>query len=357
MDQNRVMGDHVIDIGVEEAYAVLERIVVNGFLTAEIRPAGSYVVLKNMTDRESGMLDLFRDPAKPFEDVCCKLALCTFSVDGQCFMASRAEAIPSLMVFWRDAPVSLVSSAVDAVQGINDRYYDVLRFLEGFCYTSRSRYLWRVYKEGALFSVPGGLAAGMNAVQENWAIVNRELDNEAEYEKDFNLSLMISSSFNAKGAKTIARTYEASRVEAEELRCEIAKWGYDKKRVEEEKRQAEWTAPLRSREDLVRELYRQIRGEKDKHDLFIDKWMEKQRERAELAKNKALERAQQWRAKMQESASLLDDNEDSRRATPEEMEKLSEVPSTFSSKYMSAYERVEQDDRFVRKIGTRVIGK
>jgi len=341
---------------VEDAYEVIERIIVNGFLTAEMRAVGSYIVMKNMTEHEASTMDLFRDPKSIEDDLACKLSLCTFSVDGMNLMASRAEVMPAIMDFWKHAPVSLVSSANIAITGISERYYEVLKFLEGFCYTDRSRYMWRVYKEGCLINVPGALSAGMSAVQENWAMVNRELDSEEEYHKDFNLSLMVASSFNAKGAKVIARNYETNHTEIEDLRKEIAKWGYDRKRVEEEKKQAEWTAPVRSREDLVRELYRQMRGEKDKHDLFIEKWMQRQRDRAEEAKKRALERSKAWQAKSR-SADMNLDSEESRRATPEEIAKLSKAPSSYASKYMSAYEGFGSDDRFLKKIGARVIGE
>jgi hypothetical protein len=343
----------------EEAYGTLEKIIVNGFLTAEIRSDGVYFVMKNMTDRESQMLDFFRDSKVSMDDVSCKLSMCTFSIDGESFVSSRSESIPILMDFWSSVSVSLVSSASGAIRKVNERYYDVLRFLEGFCYTEKSRYLWRVYRESGLMGIQGAMFSGMNAVQENWSIINRELDSEEDYTKQFNLSLMVASSLNAKGAKVIARNFETNRNEMVELRKEIAKWGYDKRRVEEEKKKADWTTPIRSREDLVRELYRQMRGEKDKHDLFIDKWMQKQRERLEQMKKAALERSQKWREKASASASSVsDDEEESRRATPEEIKKFSSGKGlSGASKYMSAYEGLEKNDRFMRKIGAKVIGE
>jgi len=340
----------------EDAYAIIDRIIVNGFLTAEMRVDGSYIVMKNMSDRESLMLDMFRDAENVLDDIACRLSFCTFSVDGMNFLPSRAEAMPALMGFWREAPTSLVVATNMAVQGISERYLEVISYLEGYCYTDKSRYLWRVYKEGGLFAVPGAVALGLNAVQENWAVVNRSLDDEDDYNKDFNLSLMVASSFNSKGAKVISRNYDTKRTELLELRAEIAKWGYDRKRVEEEKKQSEWTVPLRSREDLVRELYRQMRGEKDKHDLFMEKWMQKQRERAEQVKQRAIERAKQWREKAQ-AAPIDMEGEDSRQATSEEVEKLSGARASYVSKYMSAYEGLDKDERFLRKIGARVIGE
>jgi len=339
---------------VEDAYDIIERIIVNGFLTAELRCGGSYIVLKNMTDREAGMLDLFRDGKSRIEDMSCKMALCTLSIDGTNYMSLRSEAIPVLMDFWSGAPVSLMTAAIDSVKGINIRYYEVLDYLEGFCYSDKSRYLWRVYKEGGLYTVPGVMAAGMNAVQENWVFVNRELDGEADYDREFHLALMVASSLNSAGAKVISKNYDTAHTESAELRKEITKWGYDKKRVEGEKKQAAWMAPVRSREDLVRELYRQMRGAKDKHDLFIEKWMQKQRERAEEAKNRALERATKLREKLQTPVSM--DGEDSRRATTEEIAALVSAPVSHVGKYMSAYEGLDKDDRFLRKIGARVIG-
>lgn len=341
----------------ETAYPIVERIITQGFLTAELRIDGSYVVIKSMTDRESSMLGMYRDAKDPVADLSCKLAFCTFSIDGESMLDARSEAVPALMGMYRRSPVSLVSSLNAAVKFLSGHYYDVLRFLEGFCYTERSRYLWRVYKEDGLLSFPGARVAGLNAVQENWALVNRQLDEEHEYAKQFNLSLMVASSLNYKGARVISRNYDKQRDELESLRAEIRKWGYDKKRRDEEKRAAEWTMPIRSREDIVRELYRQMRGEKDKHDLFIDKWMERQRSRAEEMKRRAEERARAFREGMRVDPASLDE-EDSRQATPEEIEALSSAPKSHVVRYMSAYEgyeKDEKDDRFMKKVSTRVI--
>ena len=338
----------------DQAYPVIERIITQGFLTAEVRVNGSYVVLKSMTDRESSMLDLYRDRKDALTDLTCKLSFCTFSVDGESMLDTRSEAVPRLMKLYADAPTSMVSALNGAIKQVSEHYYDVLEFLEGFCYTDKSRYLWRVYKEDGLLSFPGARVAGLNAVQENWAFVNRQMDEEDEYGKQFHLFLMVASSMNSKGAKAISRNYDSQREELEDLRSEIRKWGYDKKRIEEEQKRAEWTAPMRSREDTVRELYRQMRGDKDKHDLFIDKWMERQRARAEEMKQRATNRSREFRESMQADPMSLD-VEDSRMATPEEIEALSSAPMAYTSKYMSAFERAGQDDRFIKKISTRVI--
>jgi len=341
---------------VEEAYDIIERIVVNGFLTAEMRIEGSYVVMKNMTDREFFMLDLFRDSSNFNDDIVCKLSFCTYSIDGNSFLTRREEVVPVLMDLYKGASISILASMNMAVRGISERYYEVLEYLEGFCYTDRSRYLWKVYKEGGLFVVPGSAVTGLNAVQENWAIVNRQLDSEEEYEREFNLALMVASSFNGKGARVIGRNFETSKNEAAELRKEIARHGYNRKRVEQEKKQAEWTAPLRSREDLVRELYRQMRGEKDKHDLFMDKWMQKQRDKAEQIKRRALERSKELQRRRMEMPDLDIDKEESRAATPEEISKLPGMSKSYVTRYISSGQEDDMKDRFIKKISTRVIG-
>lgn len=338
----------------ETAYPIVEKIITQGFLTAEIRIDGSYVVMKNMTDKESSMLGMYRDVKDPIADMSCKLAFCTFSIDGESMLDIRSEAIPALMNMYRRSSVSFISSLNTAVKFISEHYYDVLNFLEGYCYTDKSRYLWRVYKEDGLLNFPGARVAGLNAVQENWAIVNRQLDEEQEYSKQFNLFLMVASSLNYKGARIISRNHDKQKQDLDSLREEIKKWGYDRRRREEEKKAAEWTTPIRSREDIVRELYRQMRGDKDKHDLFIDKWMKRQHDRAQEMKRRAEERARSFREGMKIDPASLDE-EDSRQATPEEIEALSKSSKSHVSKYMSAYEGFEKSDRFMKKVGSRVI--
>jgi hypothetical protein len=247
----------------------------------------------------------------------------------------------------------------DAIRKLNDEFIESIDFLEGFCYTDRSRYLWKVLdlsRRDEFVGFSGLRNTGLNSVQENWIIINKRLDEEDEYKKDFHLAILIASSSNPKGAKTISKNYEFQMKELDELRKDIAQYGYDRKRVEEQQRPEGWAAPLRTKDDLVKELYREMSGHKDKHDLFIEKWLEQQRSKAEDAKKRAEEKQQQFRQKVQ----VIDEAtvEESKPISTEELNRrIRDRKEARGSvrPYISAYEATDNRELFMRKLSATVI--
>lgn len=347
---------------VQSAYDNLERIITYGFMSVRVQWGDSWLLLKNITDKEYTSSEMLRDTADPTQEFMYLLAYCTVFIGNHNILVDRSEKLGDLLSFYHRMPTVFLNKLKDTIQKINTEYIDSLKFLEGFCYTDRSRYLWRVLGVGSrslYMGIPGLDGVGTNSVQENWFIVNRRLDEEDVYEKDFNLSTLVASSMNAKGTKSITRVYEARKKELEELREDIAKYGYDKKRVEEQKKKAEWTAPVKSREDLVRELYKQMRGEKDRHDLFIESWMTAQKEKAEEAKRSAEAHQKEFRESLKEVD--LSDMEGSRPVSSEELRRVLERQrkkvevSGETQSYISAFETYDQKDRFLKKISSTVI--
>lgn len=339
---------------VKEAYGYIEKLITHGFLTVGLDFGGLYIVLKSMNDKEVANLSYYINEEDSRSDFLYKLCFSTLSISGENILRDRNDRVKEIKEFYRCIPSILIRRIVDAIGDLNKIYIESLNYLEGFCYTSKSRHLWKLWDQDKnIYGIPGSDQLGINNVQENWIIINKQLDSEEEYDREFNLSVLVASSFNAKGAKTISRNYDFHKKELKELRDEIAKYGYDKKRVEEQTKKDRWTAPVKGREDLVRELYRQMRGEKDKHDLFIDKWVEGQKRKAEDARKQAEERQKTYRKKLEDID--LTQLEDSRPVSVEEIEKIKKSRSKTTSKYMSAYEDSDQEDRFIKKISARVI--
>jgi len=194
---------------------------------------------------------------------------------------------------------------------------------------------------------------GTNNVQDNWKVINQRLDEEDSYQKDFNLTLLIVSSTSSKGARSLQRNYDTNRTELKELRDEIAKYGYDRSRIKEQRKE-KWTAPLQSREDLVRELYRQMDGVKDKHDTFMDTWMSRKREEAAKAKVEVEKKQQEYRKKFEELD--LSTVEGSRPVTTEELNNiLDKRKQKKAQQYMTSMEDANMRERFIKKVSTRVI--
>lgn len=344
---------------VKDAYKNLERIVIYGFLSVRISLLGHDLLIKSISDKEFSNINMLCSNKDQYKLNLFNLAFSTVSLDGFNVIEDRNNFLYKIFNFYKRSSALFTSKIIEILNELNFCYIDSLNCLEGFCYSDRSRYLWTIldmYKRSNYVGINGIDTLGINSVQESWIHINKRLDEEDVYTKNLNNSLLIVSATNQKGAKALSKSYEAQRTETEELRKEICKHGYDKKRVEEnKKKREEWTAPLQSREDLVRELNRQMSGKKDKHDLFIEEWKNEQIEKAERAKKSVEEKQKAFREKIDKLE--LDLLEPSRAISTEELDKIiKEKEKKKSNKtYMSESADKERKDRVLKKIGAKII--
>ena len=350
-----------MESSIQQAYDNIEKILLYGFLTAGVSYGDHYFLFKNITNKEYENLCFYRGSDNAAEDVLYHLSFCTVFIDGCNLLEDRFVKIQDLKKFYKRMPISFVLRIRDVLKKLNTEYIDSLKFMEGFCYTDRSRYLWRVFdiRDSSRYTGIAGLEnAGVNSVQENWIVINKRLDEEDVYDKELNLALMVASATNPKGTKVISRNHDFHKNELEELREDIAKYGYDRKRVEEQQEKAVWTAPLKSREDLVRELYRQMSGKKDRHDLFIEEWIKQQKAAAEKAKQQVEDRQREYRVKLQEVD--LSSVEESKPITTSELNKIlakkkvSDIGPGVTQPIINVNDN-EDKERFLKKISATVI--
>ena len=341
---------------VDDAYRLLEKIITSGFLTVGVNLKGTYIVLKNISDKELINIGYYSRP-NTYSNFLYKLCFSTFCIDGENVLFNREVKLDDLKEFYNGIPSISIPYIAKVLKELNDKYLKSIDFLEGFCYTRRSRYIWNLWnvKEN-INGIAGSENLGLNYVQENWIAINKNIDKEESYEKDFNLSILVASSMNPKGAKSISVKYDARKEELQQLRDDIAKYGYDKKRIEDqEKDKNAWTAPIKGRDDLVRELHKQMRGEKDKHDLYIERWMERQKEKAEEAKEAVKLKQQVFREKLHEID--LTQMEASRPVTVEELERIQRERRSQpkNGSLIKDYNKAQNSDRFIKKISARII--
>lgn len=342
---------------VETAYNKLEKVITQGFIVEKVSVQGHDIIVKTITDKEVGVVGYYADSSSNLDVLTYQMALSTFMLDGFNVLQNRDLSLKDIACFYKNSSTVFSTGISSAIRDINESFYEAVKFLEGFCYTTTSRFLWKSLGDHGLYrfssGIPGSDGIGINSIQQNWAIINRQIDDEEDYNREFGLAILIASAFNGKGAKVVQKGYDAQRKLLLETREAIAEYGYDKKRYEKEKEQSKWTAPLRTREDLVRELYRQMRGEKDQHDLFIEKWIDNQRKKAEEAKQLVTMRQQEYRKNLNELD--LSQLEGSRPVSLEEVKKAQERQRIESNKYMSSTVNLGQKDRFLKKISSRVI--
>lgn len=345
---------------VQSAYRDLENLIIYGFLTARMSISNQTILLKGITDREFSLFDMIIPYSGEDKDhYLFQLSYSTVFINELNCLRNRESNIPDLVEFYRRMPISALDVIRRTISNLNDRTVNVLDYLEGYCYSPESRSLWKILDlehRDSFAALPGVSEVGVNVIQRNWAMVNQSLDKEDEYETMFNLAVFISSSMNSKGAKDVSRSHAMRRRELEELREEITKYGVDRKR--REKKESGWASPLNSKEDLVRELQNQMEGKKDKHDLFIEEWARRQREKSEEAKRQAELRQQEYREKIQDVD--LTTIEGSRPVSVEELRKALEKQRQSQSeeikkrKIEGSYNS-EMKDRVIRKIGSTIL--
>lgn len=346
---------------VETAYANLEEIITCGFLSRGIRYKDSVLILKTITDKEYHLLPFYAAD-EGITAVLYRLVFSTFMINGYNFLVNRNEIIPNLIDFYEGFSVVGFHSLVQQCNKVYEEYLESLEFLEGFCYTDKSRALWKILSKNKAinvnnyYGIPGTENLGLNTAQESWIIINDQLDAEESYNVQFRLSLMIASSFSGKGAQKIENSYEAHRKELEEVRMDLAKYGYDKKRILKEKEKIKgWSALPKTREDMVRELNREMSGDRDKHDNFIENWIKRQEEQALAVKQEAEMKQKAFRQKLEQDIDFTK-FEDSRVATPEEVERLmkkKEKPGR--AKASDPLEKKYSTEDVLKKIGSKII--
>jgi hypothetical protein len=312
---------------VEKAYENLEDIITYGFLFRGICFRDSIIVLKTISDKEYKLIP-FYTTEEHYTLLLYRLAFSTFMVNGYNFLKDRNKIIPKLVDMYSSIPITSLQSIITQSNTLFNEYTESLKCMEGFCYTDRSRNLWSIFSDrtaahnGSYFGIEGLENVGLNSTQENWILINKQLDSEEAYNLQFRFSIMIASSTNPKGCKQIESQFEVHKEELEELRKDIAKYGHDKKRAAKKKEENEgWASKLNSREDMVRELNRQMTGEKDKHDVYMENWFKQQRDMVEDAKISSQEKQKAFRAKLEKDVDFSK-VENSRMATPEEVDRL-----------------------------------
>jgi len=344
------------------AYINIENIITQGFMPLGLYLDNDYIVFKTLNESEYKLLRYYTDIKDNAKVLLYKLALSTFMINGNNVLNNRIENIPLLFSFYENLPYIFLYNINNELDKVYDEYIESLKYFEGFCYTNKSEYLWKALNnnnpiDNDYFGITGCKSLGLNSVQENWIIINQKLDNEREYEQQFHLSVLVASSFNPKGAKSISRDFESKKQELEDVRAVISEYGYDKKRQEEEKKASKWTAPIRTKEDLVRELNRQMRGEMDNHDIFINNWINKQKKLAEETQ-KNIENKQKEYRKNIEDIEMNSGLEDSRIITEEEAKNLTNKLKAQTRNLLKdtmKFKQSELNNKYIKKIGSRVI--
>jgi hypothetical protein len=337
----------------DDAYQNLSDLIKKGFLTLSLSINDKLLIFKTVNDKEFQNARLLAGKDVSLFNLYF-LVLSTLAVDGNFVLESREKCTHELFDFYYDLPDKVCVSILKELGSLRETSFEVFKFLEGFCYTGRSRTLWRVYNNNPpnldeLTGIPGTGKMGLNVHQESWINVNRALDDEDVYNQQFNFALLIASSNNPKGARQIRGKYDSNMKIQEDRRVKLAEEGYID--VERIWRPDGWALPTDTAEELVAELERQMTGKKDKHDLFIENHLKRLRNEAARRTKEAEDRIKAFRKE-----GMPDFDGFQRALTPEEMKEMmtsQKNPSGIVS--VLENDSSKQGDKFLSKIGSKII--
>lgn len=341
----------------EEAYQKLSDMVYKGFITMACGLSGISIVLKTVNEKEYDLVKLYsgvKDKNYVSRFNMYYFVFSLFLVDGENILKDRDKKIKEIYEFLKNLPKELYLKISEELGLLRVSTEESVKFLEGFCYTSQSRRIWKLVKgklpnSESLTGIPGTGQLGLNVYQENWILVNKMLDDEEAYDRDFSLAILVASASNPKGCRGISSKHDAHKQTNRERREKMASTGSSK---EQKWKPTGWAAPVDTAEELVAELMRQMEGKKDKHDLFIEEHMRKVREKADQQTQEAERKLDIIRKKRKEEGgpSIISSQ---RVLSKKETDKL--MSKKFNNLLLTPDSKKEEKDRYFKKTGSKIL--
>ena len=339
-----------------EAYQALADLITKGFLAMGVEMAGKPYIFKTINDKEYQLARLYARNESEFN--LWYFAFSTFMIDDICVLGdTRGSLIRDIKEFFANTPSPLMVHTMEALTKLRMTSFEVLKFLEGFSYTNMSRNTWRAISGSPcrpeFTGIPGTDSIGLCAHQESWVRINRMLDDEETYNREFSNALLIASATNPKGVRSLRSRYDMNVENAKTRREKLAVDG--SREAKKAWTPDGWAASTDTTEDLLAELDRQISGVKDKHDIFMENYMKNLKERAMSKERAVAKKIEELREKNADMPMI----EGSQRVlTSEEMQEL--MNKRGRPKYVAALkseEHVNPEDkkRFINKIGARIL--
>lgn len=313
-------------LDVTKAYKIIERVISQGHDLVGLSLKGCSYVLRTLSSAEetevqvrAGMDSLLA------HRYAWTMAYSTLSIAGvDCLRIRDEDVLQELYRHYLAMPSATFSKMYEAALDLTIRQDTASTLFGGYLYTPQSRFMWESFRSsGGRWGVasPG---AGTSLLRELWVRGNVMLDQEDASKSQWDVAMFLASAQNPKGAKDSATRLKSGRELQEAERKELARYGSRENRdlildvVRGE--QEHWTSELSTREDILGELDRQMRGEKDKHDLFVEEYFRKQ---AELyVARKAAQDAAKEAARLKARETRGERFQGSRQATEAELRAL-----------------------------------
>jgi hypothetical protein len=265
-------------------YLILEQLLYRGFTTVYASIGGIDLVFKSINNTEFDKLRLYYGSSDkyPLRTQLYFIAHSLFLVNDESVLVNRDKLVPGLIKTLSKLGTPILSQIANILSDLNTRAAESARLVEAYSYEELSRQNWLAYRGTAMNStqitgIEGTQNLGLNTVQRLWTVLNRIEDTRQEREVYWDYAKFVGSCFNGTGVRAVDGKDQSRREREREMRETIRTGGTGTDGV--------MKIAANSVPELMDQLERSLKGEKDWHDTVISGWENKLREDLESRKS------------------------------------------------------------------------
>jgi hypothetical protein len=237
----------------------IEQLLFKGFVTRKICINNNIIIFKSLNQKE--IEEIEENCSKDRKSIVYNIIYSIYKINSINVLPFRNEYINELYddvskwnLYVIDKVISVINSISDYVNG--KAYEDFKKYLD--TETSKEKFLiFEKSKESLndtrLTSINGTEYLGFNVFQEAWIKLNSIIKSNEDFKERWELVKFICTLINPRAMKKVDLD--------EKVEPGVQTIG-----------SANFCSDFSTREGLVKEMYRQIRGEKDIHDVIVEKY-------------------------------------------------------------------------------------
>lgn len=191
-----------------------------------------------------------------------------YMINGVSMLEDRDKYYNDILDTLKSFPQALIRKTFETLGELTKRVDKCTGLVEAYAYEDESRYNWLSRQKGQLNSyvntgLRGTESLGLNQFQRFWTVLNVKEDERDSFEEKYSLVKFVASFTDSKSVKKIDASDKARKEEEVKRRERVKIVGSE---AENEYNQD----PTASRDGIIEELEKQMKGIKDDHDKAIE---------------------------------------------------------------------------------------
>ena len=283
----------------EDYYASVRSLIYDGglFRSFTSKEHNLYLKLRNPTQKD---IDWIFE-CSPFNLRVRETALiskCVYSINGR--VLKGGETLEELLVL-----VSSISKPVNrrlllCLNTLIEKSQSAFDYLEAFSYEDESRSIWLSWQAKSNLGIR--FLDDLSDLQAHWVVWNQIEDERKKVRVDWEQALLVTSSMNSKGAKSIRDNWEVEDKKIESYRKDLMKSARSGKMDKAEIRRLK--NKKNNFQDLQEEYKRWLSGDEDEHDRIVREYKDSMYRKIEDDKRRAEEARERNRKRREDIHTL-----------------------------------------------------